>query len=186
MNKMSTLKTMFSFLGAMLIAFTGFSQSDNDEILGNVENPSKYTMIQLAQMDRDLSTFMNLVALSDLGASWKLADGEFTAMIPTNDAFDEMEIERWNHLTNPENRADLIRFVKYHFIPKKVMKNDLEDNMIIDTGVDEQIAISLDDTFGTAFIGGAKVIKADVEASDGVIHIVNGIVQPNTDFMMIN
>ncbi len=152
----------------------------------SIENPGNYEAIELAQMDRNLSTFMNLFALSGLGASWKIADEEFTILIPTNAAFDEMSIDRWNHLTNPKNQTDLIRFVRYHFIPKKVLKRELKDDQIIETGVDEEIAVSASATFDTVYIAGAKIIKADIQASDGIIHIMNGVVEPNTDFMGIN
>lgn len=184
--KTKTFKHLATIIGVCFLSLSAFSQSRNDEILGSVENPGNYTTIELAQMDRSLSTFMNLVALSDMGASWKLADEEFTIFIPTNAAFDEMEIERWNHLTNPKNQTDLIRFVKYHFVPKKIMKYDFEDDQIISTGVEEEIAISADGTFDTVYVGGAKIIKADIEASDGIIHIMNSIVEPNVDFLLID
>ncbi len=181
--KTSKLKFLATIIGVCFLSISVYSQSNNDEILGHIENPENYETIELAQMDRKLTTFMNLVALSDLGVSWKLADQEFTVLIPTNSAFDEMTIDRWNHLTNPEHRADLIRFVKYHFIPNKVMKSEFKDNQIMETGQEEEIMVYANENFDTVTIGGAKIIKADIQASDGIIHVTNGIVKPNEDIL---
>jgi uncharacterized surface protein with fasciclin (FAS1) repeats len=131
-------------------------------------------------MDRNLSTFTNLVFISGLAPSMLMTD-DHTVFIPTNEAFKEMSIDNFLHLTNPKNRGDLIRFIKYHFLPNKVMKFDLKDSQIISTQGDEEITVSVDEPFGIAYIGAAKIIKSDIEASNGVIHVVNNVIRPTRD-----
>lgn len=183
--KKSVLKFLATFGGVVLISFNLSAQSANDQILSGVQNPEGYETIQLAQMDPNLSTFMNLVALSDFGVSWKLTNQEHTVLIPTNQAFDEMSIEKYLHLTNPENKADLVRFVKYHFLPNKASKREFSESDIVATQSDEEIKVSADPAFDVVYVGGGKIIKS-LEASDGYVHIVNGVVEPNTDFLSID
>ncbi|MGB7393748.1 MAG: fasciclin domain-containing protein [Pricia sp.] len=183
--KKRTFKLFATFIGTMILSLNVSAQSANEQILAGVESPGDYETIQLAQMDSNLSTFMNLVALSDFGASWKLTDEEHTVFIPTNQAFDEMSVEKYTHLTDPENKADLVRFVKYHFLPSKATQTDFDNADIIDTQSEDKITVTMDGTFGTVYVGGAKVIKS-MEASDGVVHIVNGVVNPNEEFLMLN
>jgi uncharacterized surface protein with fasciclin (FAS1) repeats len=181
-----TFKFLATCLGILLLSLSVSAQSANDQILAGVQSPGDYETIELAQMDPNLSTFMNLVALSDFGASWKLTDQEHTVFIPTNQAFDELSVEKYLHLTNPKNKADLVRFVKYHFLPNNVTKSGFEDSQVISTqSAEEEITVSADSTFDTVYVGGARIIKS-MEASNGVVHIVNGIVNPNENFLLIN
>lgn len=183
--KKSVLKFFATVCGVVLMSHGLSAQSANEQILSGIENPADYETIQLAQMDPNLSTFMNLVALSDFGVSWKLTDQEHSVLIPTNQAFNEMSIKKFLHLTNPENKADLVRFVKYHFVPNRTTKSEFSEADILSTQTDEQITVSADPTFNLVYVGGAKIIKS-LEASDGNIHIVNGVVQPNEDFLSID
>lgn len=164
-------------LSLLLFAFVAKAQWSSDEVLNNVENPKDYNAVVLAQMDRNLSTFANLVALSGLDVSMGTAD-EFTVFIPTNEAFKNMSVEEFNYLTDPKNKTDLIKFVRWHFLPSKVMKYELKDSQVVSAQSNDEITVSVDEPFGSAYIGDAKIIKSDIEASNGVIHIVNEVIQP--------
>ncbi len=174
---MKTIKKTLMSLTLCLMGLTLTAQSMNDQILSGVQNPDDYETIELAQMDPKLSTFMNMVALSDLGVSWKLSNENHTILIPTNQAFDEMTVEKYLHLTDPKNKGDLMKFVQYHFLPQKYTKRDFKDNDVIDTEGDK-IQIAGSTSFDNVFIGGGKIIKT-VEASDGIVHVVNGVVAPS-------
>lgn len=167
------------FIAGMAMLFCTFSAEaqTSKEILGNIDNPKNYTTFTLAHMDRDISTFINLVALSDLELSLLMAD-DHTVFIPTNEAFKEMEVNEFLHLTHPDNKADLVKFVKYHFLPNKVMKYDFKNSQAIDTQGAEDISVNVDEPYGTVYIGGARIIKDNIETSDGVIHIVDRVIIP--------
>lgn len=177
MKKMRN-KILAALIGISFLSFTGHSQSANDEILGGVENTSSFKIVELAQMDRNLSTFMNLVSMADLGPSMALAD-DYTLLIPTNDAFAEMTIERFAFLTNPKNQVQLLDFIKYHVIPKKLMAFDFKGEDVLSNDGGKDINVTYNSS--TFYVGSAKVIKADIVASDGVIHVVNGIVAPTSE-----
>lgn len=171
-------KALATFCAALFLGFTVQAQTEDDKILEGVQNPKMFETIDLATMDKELSTFTNLIMLSGLGVSMELADNH-TLLVPTNEAFADMSIEQFAKLTDPKNKAQLLEFVKFHVIPKKVMAEDFEGEDIISTDVEQEIAVDYNN--GIVTVGGARVIKADIEASNGVIHIVNGVIQPSTD-----
>lgn len=175
--------TQFFALAAALFFFnfTASAQSYNDGILSKVESPKNYTTFQLITMDKDLSTFANMVLLSGLAKSMQLTDGH-TLFVPTNQAFNDMTIERFTHLTNPKNSTDLTAFVKHHVMPTKQMKSAFEDSQVITTPDENEITVE-EDTYDNVFISGSKIITSDIEASNGVIHIVNGVIDPSADVL---
>lgn len=164
-------------LSLILFTFVAKAQWSSDEVLNSVENTKEYNAVVLAQMDRNLSTFANLVAMSGLDVSMGMAD-EYTVFIPTNEAFKEMSIKEFNHLIKPENKTDLIQFVTWHFLPSKVMEYELKDSQIIKTRSNDEIIVSVDESLGTASVGTARIIKSNIEASNGVIHIIDDVIQP--------
>ncbi len=168
-------------LTLIFFSFTVSAQSDNDAILNEVENPKSYNTFQLVTMDKDLSTFANLVILSGLMESMQFNEGH-TLLVPTNEAFDEMTIERFTYLTNPKNLTDLTTFVKNHVLPTEQMMVKFDDNQVISTPDDKEITVSKD-SYDNVFISGSKIIKSDIAASNGVIHIVNGVIDPNADVL---
>ncbi len=168
-------------LTLIFFSFTVSAQSDNDELLNKVENSKSYNTFQLVTMDKELSTFANLVILSGLMESMQFTEGH-TLLVPTNEAFDEMTVERFTHLTNPKNSTELITFVKHHVMPEKQMMVNFEDNQVITTPDDKEITVSKD-SYDNVFISGSKIIKSDIAASNGVIHIVNGVIDPNADVL---
>lgn len=183
---MKTRIQKFSALGLTLLffSFTANAQWGGNEVFENVDDPSNYTTIELASMDPNLSTFVNLVKQSGLAASMSTT-GAHTVFIPTNAAFDDISIERYQELTNPKNQTKLMEFVKYHIMPTKNMKIDFEDDQVMTGSSPDEITVSKD-IYDNVFIGGAKIIRSDIEASNGVIHIVNDIIVPNRSIFMVD
>ena len=155
------------------------AQMNDDDILKYVGNTKMYETLQIASMDRDLSTFVNLVQLSGLGTSM-MSDTEHTLLIPTNDAFRKMDIKNFAHITNPNNRADLIKFLQYHVLPNKIASNRFADDQVIEVGdMNEDIPVNVEN--GVVLIGGAQVLKADIEALNGIIHVIDNVIAPAYD-----
>lgn len=169
---------------AVLFLFLGFSVNaqNGENILEFVENTEQYKTVELAHMDRQLSIFVNLVHLSGLATSLEFTE-EHTVFIPTNEAFGEMSIERFAELTNPENRDELMDFVRNHVISEKVMTEEFEEMQVIDSASDEEIAVSVGANGTEVFVGGAEIIKGNIEASNGIIHIVDNVVEANADIL---
>lgn len=179
---MKSIKFTLPALIFTLICSTGISQVDPSTILANVDDTEQYDVLSLAKMDENLSTFVKLVDLSGLAASISMAK-DYTIFVPTNNAFEQLTKEKYSELTDPKNKVELIKVLNRHILPNKVYSMDLEDSQVITTDGDEEITISKDGMGSSIYIGGATVIKADIKASNGVIHIVDAVIEPTRDVL---
>jgi len=175
--KIKLVSLMFLFLSF------GATAQNGSEVLSHIENTEEFKTVELAHMDMDLSIFVNLVHLSGLATGLEFTN-EHTVFIPTNEAFGKMSLNQFAELTNPKNREQLRRFVRNHVIPEKVMLGEFQEETIINTQGENEIAVSVFGDGGQVTIGGAEIIKADIEASNGIIHIVSDVVEADEDIVM--
>jgi len=102
-------------------------------------------------------------------------DGPFTVFAPTDAAFAALPEGTVEDLLKPENKDKLIAVLTYHVVPGKVMSTDLKDDMTAATV--EGAAVKFDLENG-AEVNGAKIVAADIEASNGVIHVIDTVLLP--------
>ena len=95
-------------------------------------------------------------------------DGPFTVFAPTDEAFAALPAGTVEDLLKPENKDQLVAILTYHVVPGKVMSGDLVDDMKAATVQGTEITIDLDNG---AMVNDASIVTADVEASNGVIHV---------------
>ena len=101
------------------------------------------------------------------------SDGPFTVFAPTDDAFaalPEGTVEAL--LADPEALAGILT---YHVVPGAVMSTDLVDDMKAGTVNGAEITIDLDDG---VMVNDATVVAADIETSNGVIHVIDKVILP--------
>ncbi|WP_179344283.1 fasciclin domain-containing protein [Winogradskyella ursingii] len=175
--KTNMIKTITLALTLFFVGNIGYSQTNMQEPLAGVKNSMQYKTVDLIYMDKDLSTFANLLMLSGLDASLSMTDKSHTLFIPTNEAFREMSIEDFAELTNPTNRAKLVDFVNRHFKGSKIMSNQLTESKVLDA--ENGDAIEITNYAGQVAVGGARVIAADIETANGIVHVVNDIIKYN-------
>ncbi len=104
------------------------------------------------------------------------ADGPLTVLAPTDDAFAALPAGLVDCLLLPENKETLTSILTYHVIEGAVMSTDLVDGPV-PTLQGEDVTVDLSD--GVKF-NEATVVLADVEASNGVIHAIDGVLLPPT------
>jgi len=102
--------------------------------------------------------------------------GPFTVFAPTDDAFAKLPAGTVDTLLKPENKAKLVAVLTYHVVPGKVMSADVAGKKAMVKTV-EGGEISVDGANGV-MVNDAKVIKADVKASNGVIHVIDTVLMP--------
>ena len=102
--------------------------------------------------------------------------GPFTVFAPTDDAFAKLPSGTVDTLLKPENKAKLVAILTYHVVPGKVMSAEVAGKKAMVKTV-EGSEISVDGTNGV-MINNAKVIKADIETSNGVIHVIDTVLTP--------
>lgn len=103
------------------------------------------------------------------------SDGPFTVFAPTDDAFAALPAGTVDDLLKPENKDQLVAVLTYHVVPGKVMSTDLQDDMTAVTVQGGDITIDLDNG---VMINDAAVVSADIETSNGVIHIIDKVILP--------
>jgi uncharacterized surface protein with fasciclin (FAS1) repeats len=101
--------------------------------------------------------------------------GPFTVFAPTNAAFAQLPAGTVENLVKPENKATLTGILTYHVVPGKVMAKDVRAGKV-PTVEGASLTVA---TQGGVSVDQAKVIKTDIVADNGVIHVVDRVLVPN-------
>jgi uncharacterized surface protein with fasciclin (FAS1) repeats len=133
-------------------------------------------IVALAQDTPELSTLVEAVTAAELAETLQ-GDGPFTVFAPTNEAFDELG-ETLDELLQPKNQEQLQSVLTYHVVPSEAMAADLEDGQMLETVNGEKLEVSIDGD--TVMIGGATVVMPDVDASNGVVHVIDTVLVPGS------
>lgn len=104
-------------------------------------------------------------------------DGPFTVFAPTDEAFAALPEGTVDSLLLPENKDQLVAILTYHVVPGKVMSTDLVDDMEAPTVNGETVTIDLDNG---VMVEAATVTSADIETSNGVIHVIDTVILPGS------
>jgi len=120
-------------------------------------------------------TLVSLVQKAGLVETLK-GVGPFTVFAPTDEAFAKLPAGTVDDLLKPENKDKLVAVLTYHVVPGKVMAADLAGKETkAKTVQGQEVTISGKDG---VTVDGAKVIKADIATSNGVIHVIDAVILP--------
>jgi len=133
-------------------------------------------IVETAIATPELSTLVTAVTQAELAATLK-SEGPFTVFAPVNDAFAALPPATLEALLQPENIADLQAILTYHVVPGAVMSGDLTDGMEVVTVNGETITINVDAS-GVSINGSANVAMADIETSNGIVHVIDTVLLP--------
>ena len=150
-------------LGAAAISASALAQEGLDDI------------VDTAIAADDFDTLVAAVQAADLVDTLK-SDGPFTVFAPTDAAFAALPEGTVESLLQPENRDQLVAVLTYHVIPGAVMSSDIAGQTLSPETV-QGSTVDIDATDGVT-IDGAQVIQADIEASNGVIHVIDAVILP--------
>lgn len=155
--------------------------------MANAEASTPGTIVEVAQGNPDFSTLVSAVTAADLGETLS-GEGPYTVFAPTNAAFDALPEGTVETLTT-EDTEQLGNILTYHVVPSEVMAADLtsaiesagEGGYTIETVNGGTLTATLDggnvvltDAQGNT----ATVTSTDVEASNGVIHVIDTVLMP--------
>ena len=101
--------------------------------------------------------------------------GPFTVFAPTDEAFAKLPAGTVENLLKPENKDKLIAILTYHVLSGKVMAADVKTSDP-KTVNGKELAIKVD--AGKVTVGAANVVKTDIAASNGVIHVIDTVLLP--------
>jgi uncharacterized surface protein with fasciclin (FAS1) repeats len=103
-------------------------------------------------------------------------EGPFTVFAPTDDAFAKLPAGTVESLLEPENKEQLAAILTYHVVPGEVMAADVVTMSEADTVNGKPLSIKAEG--GAVMVNDATVTQADVDASNGVIHVVDTVILP--------
>ncbi|WP_170770003.1 fasciclin domain-containing protein [Ruegeria lacuscaerulensis] len=104
-------------------------------------------------------------------------EGPFTVFAPTDEAFAALPEGTVESLLKPENKDQLVAVLTYHVVPGKVMSGDLSDDMKAATVQGGDVTIDLDNG---VMVNDASVVQADIETTNGVIHVIDKVILPSS------
>ena len=135
----------------------------------------KSDIVDTAVGAKSFSTLVAAVKAAGLVDTLK-GDGPFTVFAPTDAAFKKLPEGTVESLLKPENKDKLVAILTYHVVPGKVMAGDVVKLSEAKTvqGSSATIKVKGD----TVMIDKAKVLKTDIECSNGVIHVIDSVILP--------
>ena len=131
------------------------------------------TIVEVAAGNEDFSTLVAAIEAADLVETLN-GEGPFTVFAPTNEAFDALPEGVLDALLLEENQDTLVSILTYHVVPGEVFSTDITDG---DVATVEGQTVTLSTADGVT-VNGANVVTADVEASNGVIHVIDAVLLP--------
>jgi transforming growth factor-beta-induced protein len=120
-------------------------------------------------------TLAAALTAADLVTTLKGA-GPFTVFAPTDEAFAKLPAGTVETLLKPENKAKLRRILTYHVVAGNVMAADVMKMTSAKAVSGDLLTIR---TTSGVMINGAKVVKADIKTSNGVIHVIDTVLLPS-------
>lgn len=158
--------SLFLSLALLLFATTGCDSNSDD--------PAEMDIVAVAD-DAGFNTLVAAVEAADLVSTLQ-GPGPFTVFAPTDAAFAGLPMGTLDNLLLPENKETLASILTYHVVAGEVTADQVVNLTTATTVQGEELQITVDN--GSVFINGVQVTQTDVEASNGVIHIIDGVLLP--------
>ena len=181
-----SFKLSLAALGAVLVAGAAVA-ADNPMVGGAAMYPTM-NIVQNAMHSKDHTTLVAAVKAADL-ADTLMGKGPFTVFAPTNAAFAKLPAGTVDTLLKPENKAQLAGVLTYHVVAGRMSAADLAQNAMahggkatLTTVQGETLAVTKGPDGNWWVVDGkgdkAKITIADVNQSNGVIHVIDTVLMP--------
>ncbi|MEE4197383.1 MAG: fasciclin domain-containing protein [Bacteroidales bacterium] len=151
-----------------------------DKVLLPEEEPQ--TIVDIASADDNFSSLVAALTKADLVSTLQ-GDGAFTVFAPTNDAFDALLSDLGVASLDDLTAEQLVPILLYHVVSGKVMSTDLTNGYVatLSSGPEStNVDLLVDLSDGVALNGNTNVTTANIDASNGVIHVIDKVLLPPT------
>ncbi len=135
----------------------------------------KKDIVAIAAGDERFKTLVAAVTAAGLVETLQ-GEGPFTVFAPTDEAFAKLPAGTVEELLKPENKQKLVDILTYHVVAGKVMAADVVTLSEAETVLGQKVTVKVED--GKVYINDAQVIITDIEASNGVIHVIDTVLLP--------
>ena len=144
---------------------------------GVVAQNTPGTIVDVASSNSDFSTLVAAVSAADLVSTLQSA-GPFTVFAPTNAAFAKLPAGTVDTLLKPENKAQLVSILTYHVVSGKVPASTVVtlNGRSVPTVQGATVRVTV--SGGNVKVNNANVTATDIQASNGVIHVIDSVLLP--------
>ncbi len=139
---------------------------------------SKPDIVEIAASAGSFNTLVAAVKAAGLVETLQ-GEGPFTLFAPTDEAFAKLPAGTVEDLLKPENKEKLQAILTYHVVPGRVMAEDVAGLSSATTVQGQSLRVSIEN--GTPMVDNAKIIQTDIDASNGVIHVIDSVVIPSSN-----
>lgn len=167
---------MFSGVSAMAEEYSYDDAHEGAKTHAEAEMKAEMNLVEVAASKEMFSTLVAAVQAADLVDALS-GEGPLTVFAPTNDAFAKLPEGTVEDLLKPENKDKLAAILKYHVLSGKVMAGDIAEGST-DVATLEGSSVAVAKSEDGVTVNGATVTKADVETSNGVIHVIDTVILP--------
>ena len=150
-------------VAAAIVVTVGHAQSANKDIVDTAVAAGSFKTLAKALQAADLVDTLK-------------GKGPFTVFAPTDEAFAKLPAGTLEDLLKPANKAKLRRILTYHVVPGRVTAADVVKLKSAKAVSGDTIAIKAND--GGVTVDAAHVVKTDIDASNGVIHVIDSVILP--------
>jgi len=162
---------------SMMMGDDKMSKMDEEPgvMVGGAKMVASKNIVENAAGSADHTTLVAAVKAAGLAETLS-GTGPFTVFAPTNDAFGKLPAGTVDNLLKPEMKNDLTKVLTFHVVPGALKAADLTDGQKLKTVQGQELQVSVKD--GKVMINGANVTIADVVSSNGVTHVIDGVMLP--------
>lgn len=157
------------------MAETPVVTEEDGVMVGGAKMVASKNIVENARGSADHTTLVAAVTAAGLGETLSGA-GPFTVFAPTNAAFAALPAGALDNLLKPEMKKDLTGVLTYHVVSGALRAADLKDGQKLKTVNGKDLLVSVKD--GKVMVGGATVTTADAISSNGVTHVIDGVLMP--------
>jgi transforming growth factor-beta-induced protein len=176
---MKTLNFFKSTSLIVAIAMVGILGINSTIAADKAPKTKKMTIVEIASADERFSILVEAVVKADLAVALS-AEGPYTVFAPTNDAFNQLFTALGVNGVNDLTSEQLTPILLYHVVGAKVMAADVKTGKVQTLNENASMDIKASKS-GVKIDKNSNVIITDIEASNGVIHVVDAVLVPASD-----
>lgn len=174
---MKTLKT--ALICTLVLSLPAAAIADScggDSQASKASRTEKADIIDTAVAAGSFETLAAALTAAGLVDALK-GEGPFTVFAPTDEAFAKLPAGTVEELLKPENKEKLTRILTYHVVSGEITSNEVVNLRAAEALSGDKLSIAANDK--GVLIDNAKIVQADIEASNGVIHVIDSVLIPN-------
>jgi uncharacterized surface protein with fasciclin (FAS1) repeats len=171
------IAAMLSLTVGIAASATGCIKSGDNKVAvapAVAQAPQAGTIVDIAAGNPAFSTLVTAVKAAGLAETLS-GNGPFTVFAPTNEAFAALPKGTLEKLLKPENRDLLKKVLTYHVVSGDLMAKDLRSGKVT-TVAGSPVAVQVGHS--SVKVNNANVVKADIDAKNGVVHVIDKVLLP--------